>query len=147
MRDPDAILLRRYVIDRAAGRVASEWSRYDEELGAWVRCTELAARSAEHWRRLRRPGTLWCPVLGNRLKIAQDMALQAYFLTIPEDSWSRLANAVRSRPRHCLYRWRETGRRILNATAVHSSGEQSPPGKLTGWPRARGRGARSLIIR
>lgn len=146
MRDPEALLLRRYVIERAAGRVpAAEWVRYDSTLSAWLYCDEAAARASAHRRRLRRFGAPWCPVLGSRIGIAQDQALQAYFETVEVDGWSRLATAVRARPGDCLRRWRETGRRIIAAMAIHPSGDRPPPGRLAGWPARRGTGPRSLL--
>jgi hypothetical protein len=148
MRDPEAQLLRRYVLERAAGRIpAAEYVRLEEVapgVGGWIRCDEKTARESEHWRRLRRPGALWCPVLGNRLGVAQDVALQAYFLTVPEDGWQRLANEVRRCPLECLRRWRDAGRRILAASVAQTSGALPPPGRLAGWPAQRGIGSRSL---
>lgn len=149
MRDPEAQLLRRYVLGRAAGRIpAAEFVRLEEVapgLGGWIKCDEKTAKESEHWRRLRKPGALWCPVLGNHLGIAQDVALQAYFLTVSEDGWQRLANEVRRRPSGCLRRWRDAGRRILRASVAQTSGALPPPGRLAGWPARRGTGSRSLL--
>lgn len=149
MRDPETLLLRRYVLERAAGRVpAAEYARLEEMgegIGAWIRCDRQTAQAARHWRRLRRAGTLWCPVLGSRLDIAQDAALQAFFMTIPDDDWSRLAAAVRARPSDCLRRWQQAGRRILVAAAAVAMGNPPPPGRLAGWPGQRGTGPRSLL--
>jgi len=146
MRDAEALLLRRYVIERAAGRVpAAEWARYEPTIGAWLYCDEWEARTAQHRCRLRRPGALWCPVLGNRIDIARDGALQAYFETVDVDGWSRLSAAVRARPSDCLRRWREAGRRIISAMAADPSGDRPPLGKLAGWPVRRGIGSRSLL--
>jgi hypothetical protein len=148
MYDPEAQLLRRYVLERAAGRTpAAEYVRLEEVapgVGGWIRCDEKTARESEHWRRLRRPGALWCPVLGNRLGIAQDVALQAYFLTVPEGGWQRLADEVRRRPSQCLRHWRDAGRRILAASAGTTTGRPPPQGRLAGWPAHRGTGSRSL---
>jgi hypothetical protein len=146
MRDAEALLLRRYVIERTVGRVpAAEWARYEPTIGGWLYCDERSARTAQHRRRLRRPGALWCPVLGNRIEIAQDRALQADFETVDVDGWSRLAAAVRARPSDCLRRWREAGRRIIAAMAADPSGDRPPLGKLAAWPSRRGIGSRSLL--
>jgi hypothetical protein len=60
MRDPEAQLLRRYVLERAAGRIpTAEYVRLEEVapgVGGWIRCDEKTARESEHWRRLRKPG-------------------------------------------------------------------------------------------
>jgi hypothetical protein len=146
MCDKEALLLRRYVIERAAGRIpAAEWVRYEPALGAWLYCDERTARTAQYRRRLRKPDALWCPVLGNRIGIAANVALQAFFETIEADGWPRLAAAVRVRPSDCLRRWRESGRRIIAAMAANPSGDRPPPGRLVGWPTRRGTGLRSLL--
>jgi hypothetical protein len=147
-RGPETILLRRYVLERAAGRVPrQEYARYDSSVDAWVRCDEAAARDAEHWRRLRKPAAPWCPVLGPQTDIADDDALQAFFVTAADDGWQRLAARVGKRPTACLREWRESGRRILDAVSLDHPRRAAPPGKLAGWPIGRGTGRRGLQAR
>lgn len=142
----ETTLLRRYVIERAAGRMpCKEYARYDFDIGAWVRCDEIAARESIHWRRLRKPGAPWCPILGPLTDIDEDDDLQAFFETIPEDGWQRLAAGVGKRPTACLREWTESGRRILNAVSGNHPRNGAPHGKLVGWPTGRGTGRRSLF--
>lgn len=145
---PEVGLLRRYVLERAAGRFPrKEFARFDFDSGAWVRCDEAIARASEHWRCLRRPDTSWCPVLGSRTGIYDDDALQAYFITTQEDEWQRLATRVGKRPTACLRDWRESGRRILRAVSDDHLTYEVSLGKLAGWPQARGTGRRGLQAR
>ncbi|QDL99518.1 hypothetical protein FLL57_20355 [Rhodopseudomonas palustris] len=142
---PAVVLLRRYVLERASERFpCKEFARYDFNIGAWVRCDEATARASEHWRRLRRSSAAWCPVLGSRTDVLTDDALQAFFLTISEDEWQRLATRVGKRPKACLRDWREAGRRILSAVSNDHPESGASPGKLAGWPTARGTGRRGL---
>jgi hypothetical protein len=144
----ETTLLRRYVLERAAGRILrKEYARYDSALDAWVRCDEAVAREALHWRRLRKPATPWCPILGPQTGIDDDDSLQAFFATFPEDGWQPLAAGVAKRPTACLREWRETGRRILDAISGDHPESGAPPGKLAGWPSGRGTGRRSLEAR
>ena len=140
-------LLRRYVIDRAAGRSPhAEWCFLASDIGAWVLADETVARRHENHRRIRQEGRPWCDVLGHRTAVRDDFVLQIYFLTISNDGWSRLATAVMRRPRRCLDDWRAAGARLIDAvetTVGISSGTVSGP--LTDWPRARGTGARSML--
>lgn len=145
LRAPETILLRRYVLERASGRAPrKEFARYDSALGAWVRCDEAVAREALHWRRLRKPATPWCPILGPQTDIDHDDGLQAFFATVLEDGWQPLAAGVAKRPTACLREWRETGRRILDAVSDAHPRSGVPPGKLAGWPIGRGTGRRGI---
>jgi hypothetical protein len=147
-RVPETTMLRRYVLERAAGRIPrKEYARYDFDLGAWVRCDEAVARDSEHWRRLRKPATPWCPVLGPQTGIADDDSLQAFFVTVADDGWQRLAARVEKRPTACLREWRESGRRILDAVSLDHPRRVAPPGKLAWWPIERGTGRRGLQAR
>lgn len=114
-------------------------------VGGWIRCDEKTAREAEHWRRFRKPGALWCPIIGNHLGIAQDAALQAYFLTVPEDGWQHLASGRGLAPDVAVPCWRDAGRRVLRTSSVQMSGALPPPGRLAGWPARPGTGPRSLL--
>lgn len=147
-RVPEATLLRRYVLERAAGRVPRKgYARYDSDIGAWVRCDEAVAREARHWRCLRKLAAPWCPILGQQTGIADDDTLQAFFETIPGDGWQRLAALVGKRPTACLREWQESGRRILDAVSNDYPRSGALPGKLAGWPMGRGTGRRSLQAR
>jgi len=142
-----APILRRYVIDRAAGRSPRpEWSFFDPDLGAWIRADEMTARQHEYSRRIRRTGEPWCEVLGARTDVSEDTALQGFFATLASEDWSRLALAVMRRPQACLKEWQAAGLRIVAAvsgTAIIGA----PPGPLSGWPSERGRGQRSMLRR
>lgn len=137
--------LRRYVIDRAAGRIPRpEWSYYAADIGAWIRADETTARRYEHYRRVRMEGHPWCDVLGHRTDVADDTALQMFFLTIPGDDWSRLAIQVMQHPTRCLESWRAAGALILAAVDPDASASGGP---LSDWPPSRGTGPRSLLPR
>lgn len=142
-------LLRRYVIDRAAGRAPhAEWSYLSQDIGAWILADETSARQHEHHRRVRKRGQSWCDVLGHCTVVRDDIDLQMYFATIAVDEWSRLAIDVMRRPSRCLRDWRASGSRIIAAvdpTAASPSGTTSGP--LSGWPPARGTGPRSMLPR
>jgi hypothetical protein len=140
-------LLRRYVLDRAAGRSPhKEWTYLAPEIGAWVLVDQAGAQNHEPRRRIRQEGRAWCDVLGHRTAVRDDIALQAYFLTMFPDEWSRLALAVMRRPKTCLGTWRASGMRLIasvDASAVPSSSPMKGP--LDGWPKARGSGPRSML--
>lgn len=138
-------ILRRYVLDRAAGRMPRpEWSYYAPDIGAWILAAEASARRYEHHRRVRIDGVPWCDVLGHRTEVADDLQLQTYFLTIAPDGWSRLAIEVMQHPTRCLKSWRAAGALIL--TAVDPDTEASG-GPLADWPPFRGTGPRSMLPR
>uniref|UniRef100_A0A9E8CTG9 Uncharacterized protein n=1 Tax=Bosea sp. NBC_00436 TaxID=2969620 RepID=A0A9E8CTG9_9HYPH len=145
--DRDAVLLRRYVIRRSSGAYpCPEYARRIEidGIGAWQRCDERAARAADRWKRMRVPRRPWCPVLGNRLDIAQDLALQSFFAIADDADWFRMEQDVRRHPRRCLAEWRAAGHRLIVAAQAAAAGHRAP-GKLSGWPPKRGTGPRSLI--
>jgi hypothetical protein len=80
----------------------------------------------------------WCPILGHHTDIRDDLTLQIYFLTVPEDDWSRMASAVRVRPKSCLKDWHAPGRRIIAAISTEPAATVSgTPGPLAGWPKER----------
>ncbi|WP_062231348.1 hypothetical protein [Aureimonas sp. N4] len=142
----EAIALRRYVRERAAGRAASEWVTYDDRLRAWTAATSEAAATTSGlpWRRVRQPGEPWCAVLGRDLTIATDDALQAVFVTLADDdmsAWRRLFLEADRGPERCLSDWRVRGRRLLTAVSVEPG---AADGNLAGRFAVRGIGKRSL---
>lgn len=142
-------ILRRYVIERASGRTPRpEFAFYAPDIGVWVRTDETTARRHEHHRRVRKDGLPWCNTLGHCTDVADDEALQVFFLTVAPEDWSQLATAVRQHPERCLRDWCASGARIIAAV----SGTTTPvgsgrPGPLSGWPRERGTGQRSMLPR
>jgi hypothetical protein len=92
---------------------------------------------------MRISGRPWCPVLGNRPDIAQDVALQSHLAAVPDDDWLRLEQDVRRHPRRCLSAWRAAGRRLIEAARAAAAGHRTP-GKPSGWPIKRGTESRSL---
>ncbi|RIX99127.1 MULTISPECIES: hypothetical protein [Aureimonas] len=141
----EAVALRRYVREQAAGRAAPEWVIYDDRLGAWLSTSEAQATGGgRDWRRVRQPGEPWCSTLGRDLTIATDDSLQAVFATIGEDdpgAWRRLFLDVDRAPARCLSDWRARGRRLLAAV---SGDPVATGGNLAGRFAARGTGKRSL---
>lgn len=140
-------LLRRYVARRATGEPCPEYARL-ADLGSgiegWLWSDEVTARASGRWRRLRVPGRPWCPVLGRHVEIAQDIDLQAHFVTVTEGEWQLMELDVRRRPTCCLEEWRAAGRRLIDAARAAAEGKRLP-GELSGWPAERGSGARSLL--
>lgn len=141
-------LLRRYVIDRAAGRSPRlEWAFLAPDVGGWVLADQATARSHEHHRRVRQDGRPWCEVLGHRTEVRDDQALQVYFLTIASDEWSRLALAVMRAPTRYLREWRVAGERLIAAIDQDTAAPSGTTtlGPLDDWPRTRGTGPRSML--
>jgi hypothetical protein len=142
----DAVALRRYTRERAAGRTAAEWVIYDDRLRAWTLAGSEAeaTTSGRPWRRTRQPGEPWCAVLGRDLTVARDDALQAVFVTLADDdlsAWRRLFVAADRAPERCLSDWRARGRCLLAAV----SGEPVEGSEtLAGGFAVRGMGKRSL---
>ena len=141
----EVLALRRFVRERAAGRVALEWVVYDPALGAWLASSEAeATTSGRDWRRVRRPGEPWCAVLGRDLTVARDDALQAVFVTHePDDlsAWRRMFIDIDRAPERCLSDWRARGRRLLAAV---SDDPAATGGNLAARFTARGTGKRGL---
>ena len=141
-------VLRRYVIERAAGRSPRhEWAYYAADIGAWIRADETSARRHEYHQRIRIEGLPWCDVLGHRTDVRDDIALQLYFMTmIDSDDWHRLEIAVRGYPKRSLREWRASGARIMAAVSPETAAPvPDTPGPLDGWPSERGSGQRSLM--
>ncbi|WP_264076584.1 hypothetical protein [Rhodopseudomonas palustris] len=133
------------MIDRAAGRTPRpEWSYYSPDIGAWLYADEPSARRHEHHQRIRVDGLPWCDVLGHRTDVADDLALQTYFMTIEPDGWPRLAIDVAQHPKRCLREWRAGGALIISAVDLDASASGGP---LSDWPESRGTGPRSMLPR
>ncbi len=143
----DGALLRLYVIRRSSGAYpCPEYARRVPIEGvspAWVECDEPAARGSDRWNRMRIQGRPWCRILGTRLNIVQDIALQSFFATATDDDWLRLEQEVRRHPRRCLSAWCAAGHRVIEAIRAAAAGHRAP-GRLSGWPIKRGTGSRSL---
>ncbi|TPM33559.1 hypothetical protein FJ955_02075 [Mesorhizobium sp. B2-2-2] len=122
--DPDIAAghaLRRYVVARAAGRTASEYSRGDIVDGCpvWVASSHVEAAGqcdGIRFKRVRRPGRPWCKYLGLDVSIASDSALQAFFEVTEEDphAWNALAIEVSRDRMKALRSWRSRGREVLS---------------------------------
>lgn len=141
----EALSLRRYLRERAAGRTAAEWVYLNPDLRAWLAADEATATApGRTWRRVRQPSEPWCKVLGRDLTVAADDALQALFVTYETDDlsdWRRAFLVADRNPARCLSEWRARGRRLLAAV----SGEPDPETEsLAGRFASRGAGKRSL---
>lgn len=142
----EALSLRRYLRERAAGRTAPEWVYLDPDLCAWLAADEATATApGRAWRRVRQPCEPWCGTLGRDLTIARDDALQAVFVTYETDDlgeWRRLFLAADRNPGRCLSEWRARGRRLLAAVSGEPVSEDE---SLAGRFACRGTGKRSLF--
>lgn len=143
--------VRLYVERRAMDRPVTEWVRLAQFVGddwaAWMWVSEVEAKSAPaeaFAHRIRTPGQPWCRWLGPDVSVAADLTLQSYFVTVPDDQWSKLATAIRRDQRKTVAEWRETGARLLAAAAgappPHHPRQQAPILMF----RERGPGRRSL---
>jgi len=150
----EAHALRRYVRNRAHGRPAPEYARFDSFIGGWVESneTEAAGRiDGKAFRRVRRPGLPWCEWLGLDTRIADDHALQAYFQLHAKEAhdWNRLFKEVDRNRRQVLRRWRLEGLGILSRLRAQEAAEARQavplPSSLADEFRTRGRGMRSLV--
>jgi hypothetical protein len=147
----EAHALRRYVRNRAHGRPAPEYHRFDHAVGCWVEsnATEAAGRlDGKAFRQVRRPGLPWCDWLGLDTRIADDHALQAFFelrAKEPHD-WNRLLKDVERNRRQVLRKWRLEGLGILSRLRQQEAAGQAAPlrSSLADEFRTRGRGMRSL---
>jgi hypothetical protein len=147
----EAHALRRYVRNRAHGRPAPEFARFDAHIQGWVESneTEAAGRcDGKAFRHVRRPGLPWCEWLGLDTRIADDHALQAYFQLHAKEAhdWNRLSKEVDRNRRAVLRRWHLEGLGILTRVrAQEATGEAAPlMSVLADEFRTRGRGMRSL---
>ncbi|WP_020180265.1 hypothetical protein [Methylopila sp. M107] len=146
--DAESLALRRYVRERAAGRAAAEWSRYDPTIGAWLAADEVGAADAKGlglpWRRVRQAGAPWCQVLGADVSVARDDELQAHLATFDVDdlpAWRRAWKGCARHPRQSLAEWRASGARLLAA----ATGGPVTAGPLAALFQRRGTGRRSLL--
>lgn len=142
----EALSLRRYVRERAAGREAPEWVTYDDRLGAWTAATSepAATTSGRPWRRVRQSSEPWCGVLGRDLTIARDDLLQALFASLDGNDlsdWRHLWIEADRAPERCLSDWRARGRRLLAAVAGEPGAADET---LAARFAVRGAGKRSL---
>lgn len=140
----------RYVSRRALDRRIMGWERVAIILDggdkpawvAWMTISEEEARQwdpPEHIRRIRTPAQPWCAWLGADTSVADDLPLQAFFATVPDDGWPRLAATIRYHQHRTVADWRATGERLLAATR----GAPAAPGPYAGAFSRRGTGRRS----
>jgi hypothetical protein len=149
--DDETHALRRYVRNRAHGRTAAEYVRYDESLRCWVAstATEAAGRcDGRAFRQVRRPGLPWCQWLGMDTRIAEDHALQSFFELHAREPhhWQRLLKTVGRNRQRALRDWRAQGRSILARVRVQEAfgPDVVLPAVLAEEFRLPGRGMRSL---
>lgn len=151
MRPATDDAVARYVERRSMDRPLTGWVKLTQVIGndwaAWQIVTEAEAKAAPadaYAHRVRTPGQPWCPWLGPDVSVAADLTLQSYFVTVPDDQWSKLATAIRRDQRKTVAEWRETGARLLAAAAgappPHHPRQQAPILMF----RERGPGRRSL---
>lgn len=150
----EAHALRRYVRNRAHGRPAPEYARFDSFIGGWVESnqTEAAGRcDGKAFRHVRPPGLPWCEWLGLDTRIADDHALQAFFelrAKEPHD-WNRLLKNVERNRRQVLRKWRLEGLGILSRLRQQEAAEARQavpqPSRLAEKYRVRRPGMRSLM--
>lgn len=147
----EAHALRRYVRNRAAGRPAPEFARFDPAIQGWVEsnATEAAGRcDGKAFRQARRPGLPWCNWLGTDTRIADDHALQAFFeLSVREaHDWQRLFKEVTRSRRQALRDWRRKGREIIARVRIPEAlgSDVWLPSDLAEEFRMPGKGTKSL---
>ncbi|MBN9244295.1 MAG: hypothetical protein J0I98_16030 [Mesorhizobium sp.] len=148
----EAHALRRYVRNRAHGRPAPEFVRFDSFIQGWLESNETEAVGrcdGKVFRQVRRPGLPWCDWLGLDTRIADDHALQAYFQLRAKEphDWNHLFKEVDRNRRQALRRWCLEGFRILALIRAQEAAGQAAPllSPLADEFRTRGRGMRSLI--
>lgn len=121
--DPDIAVshaLRRYIVARAAGRVAAEYARADDigSIGVWYGCDVPKGEriDGKKYKRIRIPGAPWCRYLGRDVSIASDPDLQALFEVLeggPDGwTWTILKGEVTRNRMKALRSWRSRGREI-----------------------------------
>jgi hypothetical protein len=148
-------LVRIYVNRRASGRLVPGWERAVLFLPTaagkpgwigWTTITEAEAKNSapdDLVRCRRTPGQRWCNWLGPNMSVADDIELQAFFATVPDDEWPRLAIAVRRSQRQAAAAWHAAGARLIAAATSDRHHPASPAASLF---RERGTGQRSLLI-
>ncbi len=147
----EAHALRRYVRNRADGRPAHEFVRFDPATACWLESntTEAAGRcDGKAFRQVRRPGLPWCEWLGADIRIAEDQALQAFFELRAREGhdWLRLLKEVSRNRQKALREWRREGRDTLARVRMQKAlgPEVRLPSTLADEFRVPGRGMRSL---
>lgn len=147
----EAHALRRYVRNRAAGRLAPDYVRFDPSIACWIVSneTEAAGRcDGKHFRQVRRLGLPWCRWLGAETVIAEDHALQSFFELHASEAhdWNRLLKEVSRDPRAALRDWRHRGHEILAQLRIQEAHgpDVRMPAALAEEFRMPGRGMRSL---
>ncbi|WP_296740461.1 hypothetical protein [Mesorhizobium sp.] len=143
--------LRRYIRNRAHGRPAPEYHRFDHALGCWIESNETEADGrldGKAFRQVRRPGLPWCQWLGRDTRIAEDHALQAYFelhAREPHD-WQRLFKEVTRNRRRALRDWQREGLGLLARLRAQEAlgADVLFPSDLAEEFRPPGKGMRSL---
>jgi hypothetical protein len=137
---------------RAIDRRVTGWVKLAQFVGdwaAWACVSEAEAKSApadEFAHRIRTPGQPWCDWLGPDISVAADLVVQAYFATVPDDQWPRLATAIRRDQRKTVAEWREAGQRLLAAAAGAPPPRQPRPHPIALAFTTRGPGRRSLPV-
>ncbi|CAI9400160.1 hypothetical protein ANOBCDAF_00427 [Pleomorphomonas sp. T1.2MG-36] len=142
-------MVRIYVGRRASGRPVPGWEKAVLFLPGnwigWTTITETEAKQAdpdELVRCRRTPAQRWDDWLGPNMTVADDIELQAFFATVPDDEWPRLAIAVRRSQRQAAAAWHAAGARLIAAATRNRRGPASPASSLF---RERGTGRRSLL--
>lgn len=148
-------MVRIYVNRRASGRPVPGWEKAvyflpatPDGLPAWVGWTAITESEAKQAdpddlvRRTRTPGQRWCDWCGPNTSVSDDIELQAYFTTIDDDDWPRLAIAMRQSQRQAAAEWRAAGTRLIAAVTRARRGPASPASNLF---QKRGAGTRSLL--
>ncbi|WP_284542375.1 hypothetical protein [Pleomorphomonas sp. T1.2MG-36] len=142
-------MVRIYVGRRASGRPVSGWERavlfLDGGWVGWTTITESDAKNSapdELVRCRRTPSQPWCDWCGSNMSVARDIELQAFFTTIDDDAWPRLAIAIRNSQKRTVTEWRAAGARLIAAATKDRRYPASPASRLF---RARGIGTRSLL--
>lgn len=141
--------VRIYVSRRANGQTVSGWEKAVLFLdGGWVGWTTITESEAKHAsdgdliRCRRTPSQRWCEWLGPNTSVADDLELQAYFATIADDEWPRMAIAIRHSQRQAVAEWRAAGVRLIAAATRDRRGPASRASKMF---LKRGSGPRSLL--
>lgn len=142
-------MVRIYVGRRASGRPVPGWEKailyLDDGWVGWTTITESDAQNSgpdDLVRCRRTPSQPWCEWLGPNTCVANDIELQAYFATVADDEWPRLAIGVRHSQRQAAAEWRAVGAHLIAAVTRARSGTASRASNLF---RERGTGRRSLL--
>ncbi|WP_051228241.1 hypothetical protein [Pleomorphomonas oryzae] len=148
-------MVRIYVNRRASGRPVPGWEKAvyflpptPDGLPGWIGWTTVTESEAKNSgrddlvRRTQTPAQRWDDWLGPNMTVADDLEMQAFFATVPDDEWPRLAIAVRRSQRQAAAAWRAAGARLIAAATRNRRDPASPASNLF---RERGTGRRSLL--